>query len=278
MAKAVYTVGRFQPPTIGHRMLIDRVLSEAKRIGGDAYVFVSSVTTDPARNPLTSAQKIKLLENLFPKSTGVTFVDTANCKPSCGGPGRALTWLVDTKKYEAKNVTVVLGAERADPESSDFFGDGASIWGRGENKRQPGGFLRLGHQSKREIDRPANEEEHMSGTKARSYVTETNDRIADFYTAVGYVYESTTPNPDVESVYNTIYKIKFSKDRQSGGEGEEPDKEIEKEELVAAGPDGEDIKPKPTAGRVTRRNRASSRALYRRGSRSRNGSLKTSRS
>lgn len=269
MAKAVYTVGRFQPPTIGHRMLIDRVLSEAKRIGGDAYVFVSSVKgtsgKEAIRNPLDVKQKIELLKNLFPESTGVIFVDTSECNPSCGGPGRALGWLIKEKNIDPKNISIVLGAERlADKNSKEYFGTGANIWKIDGNVVEPGSFLRVGHQRVRLMDKPADNEEHMSGTKARGYVTEDRKQIADFYTALGYKYESSKVDV-VEAVFNAILA---SKPKQSGGD------EVD-DQQITTGPDGE---PDSIGGRVTRRNRASSRALYRRGSRSRNGSSKTSRS
>lgn len=270
MAKAVYTVGRFQPPTIGHRMLIDRVLSESKRIGGDAYVFVSSAKgtgKEALRNPLDVKQKIELLKNLFPEGTGVTFVDTSECNPSCGGPGRALGWLIKEKKLDPKNISIVLGAERlAEKNSKEYFGTGASIWGSGENVVEPGSFLRVGHQRVRLMKEPADKEEHMSGTKARGYVTEDRKQIANFYTALGYKYESGKVDV-VESVFDAILAVKSGK--KVGGEGEKNEEPIpEDDNVISTGPDGE----LPSGGRVTRRNRASSRALYRRGSRSRTGS------
>lgn len=271
MAKAVYTVGRFQPPTIGHRMLIDRVISEARRIGGDAYVFVSSVKgtgKDAARNPLDVTQKIELLRNLFPETSGVTFINTAtDCLPefkNCGGPGMALAWLTSKKGYPLKDVTIVLGAERlADPKSKEYFGTGARIWGGAD--KEPGNFLRVGHRPDRDMSAGADKEEHMSGTKARSYVTSDRKQIADFYTALGYKLGSGEV-PIVNTVFDAILQVKSA---QKGGV------EDEDEEHVATGPDGE-----PVLGgvRMTRRSKASSRVLYRRGLRSRTGSLRTNRS
>ena len=40
----VFTFGRFNPPTIGHRKLIDAAIGEAKVQNTDVWVFVSPVS------------------------------------------------------------------------------------------------------------------------------------------------------------------------------------------------------------------------------------------
>ena len=38
---AIVTFGRFNPPTIGHEKMINKIQSVARRYGGDAYIFAS---------------------------------------------------------------------------------------------------------------------------------------------------------------------------------------------------------------------------------------------
>lgn len=64
--KVVFGVGRFQPPTAGHQLLIDLIKSNADRIQADHYVFTFP-TNDPKKNPLTIKDKLKFLRLANPK-------------------------------------------------------------------------------------------------------------------------------------------------------------------------------------------------------------------
>jgi phosphopantetheine adenylyltransferase len=59
----VIAFGRFQPPTIGHARLFDRVMSLAK---GNNYRIYTSQSFDK-KNPLKYKDKIKVLRKMFPK-------------------------------------------------------------------------------------------------------------------------------------------------------------------------------------------------------------------
>ena len=61
---AVFTFGRFNPPTIGHGKLLDKVAS----IGLPYYVFVSH-TTDKKKNPLDYDTKISFMKRGFGQHT-----------------------------------------------------------------------------------------------------------------------------------------------------------------------------------------------------------------
>lgn len=61
---AVFTFGRFNPPTSGHLVNIDKVFS----ITGDHFVYVSH-TEDSDKNPLSSSFKIKLLKSARPNES-----------------------------------------------------------------------------------------------------------------------------------------------------------------------------------------------------------------
>ena len=62
---AVFTFGRFNPPTIGHQKLLQRVLRVAKQKGGDAHIF-GSFSQDKKKNPLSHTDKMKYLKEMFP--------------------------------------------------------------------------------------------------------------------------------------------------------------------------------------------------------------------
>ena len=64
MSRAVFTFGRFNPPTIGHEKLIQAV---AKQAGRDDYLIFTSHSLDKKKNPLKSDVKVKYMKLMFPK-------------------------------------------------------------------------------------------------------------------------------------------------------------------------------------------------------------------
>lgn len=248
-----YTIGRFQPPTIGHKSLIERVKAAAGP-DGKAYVFVSSTTTPPAKNPLTSADKMPILGHLV--EDGVEFVDTAVCKAAgnpCGGAIAAFYYLLDHEKHKAEDIILVVG----DDHRGDF-GPTAPIWNvkaledKPAQRFGPGGEAAAGQSlpvgnfvlvpsATRDKDVEKKDDANMSGTKARQYVK--LGRKEDFYIAVGATDAASKAAADV--VYAKI-EASFKK---KGGHNynlrsrEEKDKEeindeIKLEEAIN-GPDAE---------------------------------------
>lgn len=63
---AVFAFGRMNPPTIGHGVVVDKVIAEASKRNGDHFVFVSK-TQDAKKNPLTQKQKVTYLKKFFPR-------------------------------------------------------------------------------------------------------------------------------------------------------------------------------------------------------------------
>ena len=61
---AVFTFGRFNPPTIGHEVLVNKIETVAKRNRADAFVFLSS-SQDSKKNPLDYKDKIKWMKKMF---------------------------------------------------------------------------------------------------------------------------------------------------------------------------------------------------------------------
>jgi nicotinic acid mononucleotide adenylyltransferase len=58
-----FAFGRFNPPTIGHKKLVDTVVDAADN--GDFYIFTSQ-SQDPDKNPLDYQTKVNFLKKLFP--------------------------------------------------------------------------------------------------------------------------------------------------------------------------------------------------------------------
>lgn len=56
-----FCFGRLNPPTIGHKQLLDTV----SKVGGDYKIFVSQ-SQDPKKNPLDYTTKINFIKAMFP--------------------------------------------------------------------------------------------------------------------------------------------------------------------------------------------------------------------
>lgn len=96
---AVLTYGRMNPPTIGHMVLIDKVLS----IPGDHFIFVSH-TQDSKKNPLTAQEKISLLNKVYPGQDCFHAASTEN--PTI------VTVAAGLSKQGYKNLIIVVGSDR----------------------------------------------------------------------------------------------------------------------------------------------------------------------
>ena len=58
----VFTYGRFNPPHLGHKMMIEEMMKLNKKV-----VVVVSHSQDDNKNPLSVSQKIGILKTWFPK-------------------------------------------------------------------------------------------------------------------------------------------------------------------------------------------------------------------
>ena len=67
MSTAVFTFGRMNPPTIGHKKLVDKVAAVAKTASAKNYVFLSH-TQNNKKDPLNYDQKIKYAKKAFGNS------------------------------------------------------------------------------------------------------------------------------------------------------------------------------------------------------------------
>lgn len=97
----VFAFGRFQPPTIGHRMMFDKIKQIAKDNNSDHVIYVSK-THDRKNNPLAIEVKMEFLRKMFPD---VNFVAADSVVRTPIEAAIALN-----KNY--KNLTFVAGSDR----------------------------------------------------------------------------------------------------------------------------------------------------------------------
>ena len=65
-ATAVFAFGRFNPPTIGHQKLLDKVISMAKQVNGKGYIFLSQKQNNKT-DPLSFKEKQDYLKMFYPQ-------------------------------------------------------------------------------------------------------------------------------------------------------------------------------------------------------------------
>ena len=71
---AVFAFGRFNPPTIGHEKLIQKVQQVADKVNGKAYVFLSH-TERTAKDPIDFTTKLSYLRQHFKSNPKLSFGD-----------------------------------------------------------------------------------------------------------------------------------------------------------------------------------------------------------
>jgi hypothetical protein len=197
------------------------MIQEVINSPGDAFIFVSSATTPKSSNPLTAAQKIAALKKMFPR--GVTFVDTSECDPKCGGPVQANNYL---REQGYTDITLLTGSDRA-----ESFGPDAPMWESGKKHDIPPPKFKALTRTE------GTGATAMSGTKARKLA-----RDGDYEGFANAVRVGSIDDAAIRNLYTAIRKTKGGRTRR------------------------------------IKRNKASSKALYHRGSRSRIGSSRTNRS
>ena len=120
-ANVVFTFGRFQPPTIGHKVLIDFISTTAASLDADPYVFVSSSqnkipqkpkavfeSTKQNENPLSVYDKVSYLKKMYPE-TSVRFINTTECE--CTTIFKSIDVL---KSAGYTGITMAVGSDRVE--------------------------------------------------------------------------------------------------------------------------------------------------------------------
>jgi len=71
---AVFAFGRFNPPTIGHEKLINKVQQVANKVNGKAYIFLSH-TDGTAKDPIDFTTKLSYMRQHFQSDPRLSFGD-----------------------------------------------------------------------------------------------------------------------------------------------------------------------------------------------------------
>jgi len=94
-----FTFGRFNPPTIGHEKLINKV----KSVSADDYRIYLSRSEDSKKNPLSPSQKLQVMKDIFPAHSNKIEINTSN-----------MILDIVTKLYNKgyTDITMVAGSDR----------------------------------------------------------------------------------------------------------------------------------------------------------------------
>lgn len=65
MKRLVFTWGRFNPPTIGHKKLLDNTARIARYWGADYFIYASQTCKKP-KDPLEFKDKVEWMRKIFP--------------------------------------------------------------------------------------------------------------------------------------------------------------------------------------------------------------------
>ena len=157
---AVYTFGRFNPPTIGHEKLLRVVQTTSSKEGGDYFIYTSH-SQDSKKNPLTHQQTINFLKLIFPKHR--PYVEDSSAKTALD----AASEIHDKGGYT--KLVMVVGSDRV----SDF----KSLLNRYNDKKSKHGYYNFDSIeviSAGERDPDAEGADGMSASKMRQAVVDSD--------------------------------------------------------------------------------------------------------
>jgi hypothetical protein len=100
---AVFTFGRFNPPTTGHEKLMDAVAGQAKKNVGAPYYVFASHSENPKKDPLPYVKKVAYMKKMFPKHARKIVVDKAR---------NVFEIAVSLHNKGHKSVIMVVGSDR----------------------------------------------------------------------------------------------------------------------------------------------------------------------
>ena len=94
-----FTFGRFNPPTIGHEKLINKVAS----VSANDYLIIPTKTTDAKKNPLKITDKLRIMKQMFPRHS-------SKIKQIPGA--RTAMEVLNNLNGKANQITMVVGSDR----------------------------------------------------------------------------------------------------------------------------------------------------------------------
>tara|TARA_Y100000590_G_scaffold470688_1_gene667838 strand:+ start:18123 stop:20747 length:2625 start_codon:yes stop_codon:yes gene_type:complete len=94
-----FTFGRFNPPTIGHEKLLNKVAAQR----ADQYIIYLSRSEDSAKNPLAFREKVAVMKRMFPRHAGKIAVSNSN---------KVFDILIELYKKKFTEITMIVGSDR----------------------------------------------------------------------------------------------------------------------------------------------------------------------
>ena len=183
---AVYTFGRFNPPTIGHEKLLRVVESTSTKEGGDYFIYTSH-SQDSKKNPLSHKQTINFLKLIFPKYRA--FIENSTAKTAL----HAASEIHDKGGYS--KLIMVVGSDRV----RDF----SSLLNRYNDKKSKHGYYYFDSIeviSAGERDPDAEGADGMSASKMRQAVKDGD------YEVFKMGVPSSTSDSVCKNLYNAVAK------------------------------------------------------------------------
>lgn len=74
--KAIFVFGRMNPPTVGHRALINKAIQTGKNMNADVHVYVTK-TQEKNKNPLPPNLKKEVLNSMYPNMRNRIFTESS---------------------------------------------------------------------------------------------------------------------------------------------------------------------------------------------------------
>ena len=100
---AVFTFGRFNPPTTGHEKLIDALAKQQSKNAGSMMYVYPSHSQNAKKDPLPHTLKIAYMRKMFPKYKGNVIVSKSRT---------ALEAAVELHKKGHRSIVMVVGSDR----------------------------------------------------------------------------------------------------------------------------------------------------------------------
>ena len=192
---AVFTFGRFNPPTTGHEKLLKVVANTAQKERGDYFICMSH-SQDARKNPLTYEQKTSFMKMIFPEHR------LAVIKSSAVHALELATQLYEMRKYS--KIVMVVGSDRV----KEFD----TILNKYNDTKLKHGYYKFENIdviSAGDRDPDADGAEGMSASKMRAAVTEGN------YDVFKMGIPSSVSERDSQALYNAVargMKIQLKED------------------------------------------------------------------
>lgn len=159
--KAVFTFGRMNPVTQGHELLVNKVRSIARLVGGEPLVYLSQ-TQDKKKNPLSYLDKIKFAQAAFGK---IVIRSKAN----------TIIKVLQELEKKYSDVVLVVGSDRVDSmrdlvtkyNGKDYTFDSIEVVSAGERDPDADGVEGLSASKMREFAKEGDVEMFKAGLPVR---------------------------------------------------------------------------------------------------------------